>query len=409
MCKTPKLLTMKNSLILLFSLFSFSLLGQLDTMIAYDLETQTYEIIPPVQFDASVTNDRTPSSIGTLEGLTILSNEVPTTNLFAGTDFTQLAKTVDLFDLTHYPMRTSVKLEGISKSGQELSCSGTLVANNMVLTAAHCAFDFFTIIDFYVQSMEVLPSFDGGELPEDFPSAQVKKVFLTKKSFDGESYFDVCLLLLDDPIGEALGYQGFGLAPIDELTQKVFHKMSYPATASTFNPAEIYSGDSTYYNYGLMSYDPLFGFLELDAPGIIGIGGQSGSGLFESIGEEQTLYGVMSFSNYQHLPITPNFYFQFKNIIESYQVISSVASVENNLSIQIQPNPFDDFTTVILPNDIIGEAEYQLIDLRGTTVQLGKINNQTLTLRRNDLVSGIYVLSIILEDGKRALERIVIK
>ncbi len=146
--KTKPQSQMKNILTLFLLLGSATLFGQLDTMIVYDLQTQTYEIVPPIEFDATVPNDKTSSFTGMMAGFSQLGNEVPTENLFPGSDFTQLTKTADLFDLTHYPMRTSVKLVGISQSGVEYSCSGTLVSENMVLTAAHCTFDYFANVEF---------------------------------------------------------------------------------------------------------------------------------------------------------------------------------------------------------------------------------------------------------------------
>ncbi len=400
---------MKNIFTFLLLLSSLSTFGQLDTMIVYDLATKTYEIIPPIEYDETITNDKTVSSIGTIDGITLLSNEIPTENLFPDTDFTRLVKTADLFDLSSYPMRTSVKLDGMTTTGTSSECSGTLISENMVLTAAHCAFDFFGNIEFFVESIDALPSYDKGESPTGIPSAKVTKVFLTKKTFDGDGFFDACLLLLDEPIGATLGYQGFGFAPVDELTQKVFHKMSYPAVNSNTIPVEFYNGDTTYYNYGLISYDWILGFLELDSPNAQGIPGQSGSGLFESINDAPTIYGVMNYSNYQHSRILPSYFYQMKNIVDIYGLISSNETIEKSIGINIYPNPFDHMTKISLSDIDQENTPYKLVDLSGRILQEGNFDGNQLILLRNNLTNGIYILSVHLENGTTVSKRLIVK
>lgn len=400
---------MKRLFVFIFTLTTISASAQLDTMIVYDLNTQTVEIIAPVEYDASITSDKTASNIGTMTGFTALETGVPTVNLFDDTDFTQLVKTADLFDLTHYPMRTSVKLKGIAQTGQDFECSGSLISENIVITAAHCTFDYFMNIEFFVESMEILPSFDNGELPLDIPSAQVTKVILFKRSFDGNGFYDVCMLLLDEPIGRELGYQGIGFAPTEELTEKVFHKFSYPASESSVDPNLIYNGDTTYYNYGLMSYNTFSGYLFLDSPMAQGIPGQSGSGLFESTGEEQTLFGVMSFSNYQHSRITQPYFHQIKNAIETFGTISSVIDNDEKMNLKISPNPFTEKTIVHIPQKTATEYNYRIIDFNGKIIQQGTGTNSTLTISNDDLISGIYFLSINFQNGEIITDKIIVK
>lgn len=401
---------MKSTYTFLFLLLSsFCVFGQLDTMVVYDIVSKTYDIVPPITYDASITNDKTNSSVGTMGGFTSLSNEIPIENLFENTDFTRLVKTGDLFDVTDYPLRTSVKLEGISNNGSNTSCSGTLISENMVLTAGHCTYDWFINEEWNIESMEALPSFNNGDVPMGFPTANVTKVFITKKTVDSESFFDMCILLLDEPIGATLGYQGFGFAPAQELTQKVFHKLSYPAVNSNTNPVEFYNGDTTYYNYGLMSLD-LLGTISLDPTEAQGIPGQSGSSIFESIDEEQTIYGVLSFSNYRHFRILPRNFYQMKNIVDNYgNINTSVKNIKNTLSINVQPNPFYNETTIKLPNNATGLTQYKLIDLTGKLVHTGKFYGDQFVLQRNHLPSGIYLLSLTLDNGKTDFKRIVVK
>ena len=97
-----------------------------------------------------------------------------------------------------------------------------------------------------------------------------------------------------------------------------------------------------------------------------------------------------------------------KNIVDNYELISSVESIKKLPEISISPNPFNDRTTVTLSDNINKEAHFRLIDLTGQVMQKGKFYNNELTLWRDDLTSGIYVLSIILADGETVSKRIVV-
>ena len=81
-----------------------------DTMIAYDYQSKTMSLIPPVAYDTNITFDHTSSYVGTLGNQIPLSLTPPTTNLFSGSNFSDLARAELFFNVTDYPIRTAVIL-----------------------------------------------------------------------------------------------------------------------------------------------------------------------------------------------------------------------------------------------------------------------------------------------------------
>jgi V8-like Glu-specific endopeptidase len=85
-------------------------------------------------------------------------------------------------------------------------CSGTVVAQRFVLTAAFCLYDvknqkFYDNLDFF-------PAINGKEMPVG--SVKWKDVYIPKGfAKDGALEYDFGLVVLDQPIGDQVGWMGF--------------------------------------------------------------------------------------------------------------------------------------------------------------------------------------------------------
>jgi len=72
---------MKYLLLSVILITTITLIGQPDTIVAYDVYNQTIEIIPPILFDNTLTFENTSSSTGLMGGKVPLDLEPPTSNL----------------------------------------------------------------------------------------------------------------------------------------------------------------------------------------------------------------------------------------------------------------------------------------------------------------------------------------
>src|SRR5690606_5098569 len=104
---------MKFLIIFIFTLFhSIYLDGQPDTIVMYNVKDQTIQLIPPVNYDSTLVFEHTSFSEGSLPGKVQMNLEAPNTNLLEGTQFTDIARAEQFFDVSEYPVRTAVKLFG---------------------------------------------------------------------------------------------------------------------------------------------------------------------------------------------------------------------------------------------------------------------------------------------------------
>ena len=123
---------------------------------------------------------------------------------------------VAVTDTTPYPARAIVQVLFQTEFGAEHLCSGAMISEDTVLTAAHCIHSGTTFGRTY-RNFRVIPGRNVGSAP--FGRCGVRKAFVlagwTNAQLASEArYFDLGGLKLDCNIGEATGW--FGVRNLDE-------------------------------------------------------------------------------------------------------------------------------------------------------------------------------------------------
>lgn len=124
-------------------------------------------------------------------------------------------KLVQIKDTKEFPYSAM----GLLGSG----CSGTIVAQRFVLTAAFCLYDvknqkFYDNLDFF-------PAINGKDQP--FGSVAWKDVYIPKGyAKEGALEYDFGLVVLDKPIGDQVGWMGF--SHLEDFNLKQANLTGYP-------------------------------------------------------------------------------------------------------------------------------------------------------------------------------------
>lgn len=400
---------MKIRLTLLASLCTFCTFAQPDTIIMYDVPTKTTAIIPPLSYDTTVTFEHTSSSTGAMGNQVSLSQLPPTMNLFPGSDFSTLARAELFHEVTEYPFRTAIKLFAWLNDTMYHNCSGMMVGDNLVLTAAHCLMSYGTE-EWYYDSIQAIPAYDNGGSQPTLPSSVVDKYFVFQSFYEGSQWADIALLQLREPIGKEIGWAGIAFSSdTSYFSGRVFHKLSYP-NHNPFNSPEVYTGDTLYYNYGYIDIIPPSGNLGINSLDARGIPGQSGSSFFYTDNQEYYSFGVLNFSSrYQHYPITRDVFYPFKQVIDTYTV-SVQEEVPDVRTLTMYPNPASQQANVVFENPRHERHKLTVFDLRGQLVQaIDAITGNELTLNTSAWPTGLYFIRISSEQEVRFTGKLVVE
>ena len=357
-------------------------------ILVYDLVNGTLDTIPIITYDSTITSNQTPYFTGNFNtNIEMLAQTTPVTNVFLGADFTLKKRAAIDYQLSSFPIRTSVKVCSVNDGITENLCSGSMISRKHVLSAAHCIADINTNI-LSQDSIQICPIFDNGSANADFTCNEVVKIYFFRDwNLGGE---DFAIFELDQDLGESTGWLSIGFeSDHTTLLNTILYKFSYPAVTFMQADTNEYNGDTLYYNYGLSDTIDDYSIRISNATGIPG---ESGSSITKVINNETyTTYGVLSFSNHLfHSKINNWRYYAIENIIHDYLTLNTKKPTISNQLI-VYPNPLQDqlFIDHLPLNALLSVYDYsgQLI-LKQNTIG----SNTVLNLA--ELSSGLYLIKI---------------
>ena len=398
---------MKNKIIaLLFISCPLFLFAQMDTIVVFDIPSQTMQLVPIHPFDTLIRSDSVPGFIGNWQNQVDLKLTLPDTTPPNST-FSNLELALNDFDLLKYPTRTNVAIVWSDSIYEQTAlCSGSLISENVVLTAAHCLGQFNINNEFIWKpdGMNVSPSHSGGFPQPTIGKIRIEKYVILKGFYDNPfepGNLDIGLIILKEPIGRNIGWLGFGFNN-DSLfyTQPIFYNFSYPGR-------EGYDGEDMYYYYGrFKSINLNSGYV---GHGGVGIPGMSGGNFFFSNNEINISYGEHVYPGVYKL-ITRENYFAIKQIVEMFEVGIS-EEVTNNNDILIYPNPMIENATieVLNPNLLKVRLTFALFNSFGIEcIKRVNIQQSKTLLKRENLKPGLYIFKLLDETEILATGKLIV-
>src|SRR6218665_489472 len=392
---------------LIFISLSARVYAQADTILVYDLATQTTATILPVAFNPTITSDFTSSSPGSMGNPFPLSQVPPVANLFQGSNFSRLARATDFFNLSTYPMRTVVRMQSFYNDSLKAICTGNMVGPCLVLTSAICTNGFSAPVRNFLafDSIRICPAFNNSVPQAGLPVSVVTKIYAFKKYYNATNWEEMVLLELRDPIGLQTGWTGIGFNANQNFTSgNVYHKFSYPATYQYNDSSKYYNGDTLYYNYGTIVDNP--GNFTVPSPEAIGIGGQGGSTFMFTDNVNYYSLGALLFSNaYYHSRYTNSAFYQMKNVITNLVCPLSTASIHGQsgeaIGLSIYPNPLTEESRLEFYYDHTKRYELKIINSLGQVVSLLSVSSGRVELGAQHLAKGIYLLQLSAHTGEQ--------
>ncbi|MBE9137726.1 trypsin-like peptidase domain-containing protein [Nodosilinea sp. LEGE 07088] len=124
-----------------------------------------------------------------------------------------------------FPWTAIGRLNGLTAEGELYICTGTLIADDVVLTNAHCVLDPAT--GELSQALVFLPNLIAGQLASDGDIGRVEAVFVGTDFSDRNTPphpDDWALLQLDRPLGQIYGVVGLSIVDSEDLMADPFEQ-----------------------------------------------------------------------------------------------------------------------------------------------------------------------------------------
>jgi len=391
---------LKYKLIFIIILFAcLKVIGQNDSIIVYDVNYQISSPIAPVWFDSTITFDNTAHSNGLMNQIP-LNLSAPTSNVYDGTNFTRIELAATNYSLIDYPISTAIRIFYYNQDTLlDQGCSGIIISENLVLTAAHCIRNY-TDESWQADSIVVASGYDDGAFHPVLQSSDVSKYYLFKSYYAGLSPSkDFALLELSNPIGQQSGWVGLAFSSdTSYYANKVFHKISYPYDASMTDTSIHVNGDTLYYNYG--EIDVLSNTsIGLNSSEAKLIPGQSGSSLFYTDNIDYYSMAIAVFSSqYRHFGITNEIFYQFKNVMDNYST-SYLENINIKEDFNVYPNPFSNLVTVEFSN--INNQPYTISIYNSIGASVGQeiTSLDKVQIGLGDFTTGLFIIRLTNSDG----------